>query len=236
MKLRSEAIAILQVFLDNGCKEDDFIHFTDFGNAIVWENGYIKDEGSRSGLTELFEGEYVIEHAAGLSITSKGLKEIPKKIPTSLVGAAGEHFVMFQLYRRGLMVGQPPQGVADVDLLVLDERAQVITNIQVKTRSKGSDGGWHMKAKHERLVSDRLWYVFVDMELDSPTCYVVPSAIVARVVEESHKTWLAMPGKKGKTHRDSDMRKLRPRYPFDLPGFPDNWLDQYRERWDLLKD
>ena len=68
-------------------------------------------------------------------------KTADKKISSTLIGAAGEHFVMFQLYRRGIMVGQPPQGVANVDLLVLDEDAAVIKNIQVKTRSKGADGG-----------------------------------------------------------------------------------------------
>ncbi len=45
----------------------------------------------------------------------------PPRISSTLVGAAGEHFVMFQLYRRGIMVGQPPQNVANVDLLDLDE-------------------------------------------------------------------------------------------------------------------
>ena len=43
MKLRPEAIAILQVFIDRGFKEADIIHFTDFGDAIVWEGGSIKE-------------------------------------------------------------------------------------------------------------------------------------------------------------------------------------------------
>ena len=70
------------------------------------------------------------------------------KVPTRLIGAAGEHFVMYQLYKRGLMVGQPPQGVADVDLLILDESAKIVKSLQVKARSKGADGGLHMKEKH----------------------------------------------------------------------------------------
>ena len=75
MKLRPEAIAILQVFIDKGCKEEDIIHFTDFGDAIVWEGGSIKEEGTRKGLQELVEGQYVVEYNAGLGITAKGLKE-----------------------------------------------------------------------------------------------------------------------------------------------------------------
>jgi len=67
--------------------------------------------------------------------------ETSTKVPTTLVGAAGEHFVMYELYRRGIMVGQPPQGVADVDLLILDEKAKVVKSLQVKTSSKGSKTG-----------------------------------------------------------------------------------------------
>ena len=143
-------------------------------------------------------------------MTAKEKKVSKPKIPSGLVGAAGEHFVMYQLYKRGLMVGQPPQGVADVDLLVLDEKANIVKSIQVKARSKGADGGWHMKAKHEELRNPRLWFVFVDMEPVEPICYVMPSSVVAKIVQLSHSIWLG------------------------LPGFPDGWMDQYRERWDLL--
>jgi hypothetical protein len=76
VKLRPEAIAILQVFIEQGSKEEDFIHFADFGDAIVWEAGSIKDEGIRSGLQELIDGQYVVEHSAGLSITTKGFEAV----------------------------------------------------------------------------------------------------------------------------------------------------------------
>ena len=76
MELRPEAIAILQVFKDKGCKEDDFVHYTDFGDAIIWDAGFIKLEETRSGLQELIEGQFVIEQAAGLSITASGLNAL----------------------------------------------------------------------------------------------------------------------------------------------------------------
>ncbi len=43
MKLRPEAIAILQTFIDKECRRDDIIHFAEFGEAIVWEAGLIKE-------------------------------------------------------------------------------------------------------------------------------------------------------------------------------------------------
>lgn len=162
--------------------------------------------------------------------------ETSTKVPTTLVGAAGEHFVMYELYRRGIMVGQPPQGVADVDLLVLDEKAKVVKSLQVKTSSKGSKIGWIMRSKHEDLVSPQLWYVFVGMEIEKPVCYVLPSKVVAEFVKISHSTWLKMTTVKGSAHNDSDVRKISNKYPFSVPGFPDGWMDKYEGRWDLLKD
>lgn len=76
MELRREAVAILQVFVDRGCERDDVVYFGEFGEAIVWEAGFIKDEGTREALQELLEGKYVVEYNAGLSITAKGLKEV----------------------------------------------------------------------------------------------------------------------------------------------------------------
>lgn len=169
--------------------------------------------------------------------THRKLKTItPTKVPTILVGAAGEHFVMYELYRRGIMVGQPPQGVADVDLLVLDDAAKVVKSLQVKTSSKGPKTGWIMKSKHETLVSPRLWYIFVSMELEKPVCYVIPSKVIAEATKISHSTWLEMTTSKGNVHNDSEMRKIMNKYSFPLPGFPDGWMDEYEGRWDLLKD
>lgn len=76
MELRPEAIAILRVFLDRGCKTGDVIHFTDFGDAIVWEVGYIKSEETRFGLQELVEGQYLVEYNAGLGITAEGFEVV----------------------------------------------------------------------------------------------------------------------------------------------------------------
>jgi hypothetical protein len=117
---------------------------------------------------------------------------------------------------------------------VLDEKANIVKSIQVKARSKGADGGWHMKAKHEELWNPRLWFVFVDMEPAEPICYVMPSSVVAEIVYLSHSIWLGLPGVNGRPHVDSDIRRIRPKYQFEIPGFPDGWMDQYRERWDLL--
>jgi hypothetical protein len=154
---------------------------------------------------------------------------------TSLTGAAGEYFVLYKLLRRGILAGLPPVGAPDVDILVIDESANVLISLQVKTRRKGADKGWHMKEKHEQLASPRLIYVFVDMEPEEPVCYVVPSAVVAQCITRENQAWLATPGKNGQPHNESVMRRLLPKFPYRVEGFDDGWLEKYRESWEQLE-
>lgn len=161
---------------------------------------------------------------------------------TSLLGAAGEHCIMSELLRRGYISALAPQGVPNTDIVVTDVTGHRLCNIQVKSRrGVGSDGGWHMRPKHEELVSDQLFYCFVDFGkgLDHrPEVYVVPSKVVAKVIKESHRVWLSNPGRKGQKRKDSSVRRMLPDYsntfrPTPTP-YPKGWLDKYRDAWHLL--
>jgi hypothetical protein len=114
---------------------------------------------------------------------------------STLLGAAGEHHVMSELLRRGYIAALAPQGVPNADIVVTDVNGARLCSIQVKTRRDiGSDGGWHMKAKHEQIKSDRLFYCFVDFGKDfaaRPLVFLLPSPLVAEILTESHKRWLA---------------------------------------------
>jgi hypothetical protein len=111
----------------------------------------------------------------------------------------------------------------------------VIATLQVKTRTFGRDQGWHMSRKHELFAAARSFYALVDLEVSPPVTHIVPSKVVAEVVRAEHAAWLAIPGKKGQARRDNDIRRLVPTYSHEVPGFPAGWLDEYKERWDLLK-
>ena len=161
--------------------------------------------------------------------------EEKKPTKSTLTGAAGEYFVLYKLLRMGILAGLPPVGAPNVDVLVMDEEANVLISLQVKTRRKGADKGWHMKDKHEKLISRKLFYVFVDMEPDDPICYVIPSEVVANCVHRENRAWLAEPGKNGRAHKETPMRRVLPRYSYAVEGFADGWIDQYRENWTLLE-
>lgn len=158
---------------------------------------------------------------------------------TSLTGAAGEHFVMSELLRRGLITALAPAGVPNCDIVVTDNIGDRLCAIQVKTRRGiGSDRGWHMSKKHEALVSPSLFYCFVDFGMGSetqPFTYVVPAKVVAHTLTECHQGWLKQPGAKGQQRNDNDMRRFLPDYSHLKIGlYEAGWLDPYREAWALL--
>ena len=171
-----------------------------------------------------------------------------KKISSTIVGAAGEHHVLSQLLRRGWIAAMAPDGAPNMDILVTDENNQRLCAIQVKTRRDiGRDKGWHMKPKHEKLIVNDLFYVFVDVgkqPSDRTTCYVLPSIVVADCIRRCHKIWLDTPGRGGRPHRDSSVRRLLPDHsnikPISDKGrkiidrYRSGWLETYRENWSIL--
>ena len=161
---------------------------------------------------------------------------------STLLGAAGEHYVVAELLRREYIAGLAPRGAPNADIVVTDVEGMRLCSIQVKARRDlGSDGGWHMKDKHEQARGARLFYCFVDFGKTPetrPIVYVLPSRVVADVLKASHKKWLDSPGKNGQKHKDGPMRRLLPDYEKIFGAahnpYPKGWLDEYRERWDRL--
>ena len=149
---------------------------------------------------------------------------------TTLTGAAGEHLVLSRLLQRGILAAQAPEGVRKVDILInfLDGGEPCL--LQVKARQYGGDGGWHMGLKHESMTDSNLFYCFVDFQPANPTVHVIPSKVVAKALQKDHKIWLETPGKNGKPHNPTDLRRLRPK----MFGQPENWMDEYLENWDQL--
>jgi len=149
---------------------------------------------------------------------------------------------MAELLRRDYIAALAPQGVPNADIVVTNVACDQLCSIQVKARRDiGSDGGWHMKAKHENIRGERLFYCFVDFGKSAkeiPSIYVIPSTIVAATLSASHQKWLSAPGRNGQAHKDGPMRRFMPDYTriFGTEGnpYPQGWLDQYRDAWRLL--
>ena len=170
------------------------------------------------------------------------------RISSTIVGAAGEYHVLSQLLRRGWIAALAPDGAPNMDILVTDKNNDKLCAIQVKTRRDiGRDKGWHMKPKHETMVAEDLFYVFVDVgkqPSDPTVSYILPSSVVADCIRHSHRVWLETPGKGGRRHKDSTVRRLRPDYSNITPNTEEGrsiikrygagWLECYRENWSIL--
>jgi len=166
---------------------------------------------------------------------------MPNQRPTTLTGAAGEHLVVAELLKRGFIAALVPDGVPNSDVVVTNLDGDRLAALQVKSRwNIGSDGGWHMKEKHETMIADTLFYAFIDFgddASDNARIFVIPSAIVAELLRKDHAAWLAMPGKNGRQRKNGNMRRLRPDHSKNLPldsRFHQGWLDAYENAWDLL--
>lgn len=161
---------------------------------------------------------------------------------STLIGAAGQHFVLCQLLRHSWVAALAPEGVPNTDIIMTDIKGNRQFAIQVKTRSgKGHDKGWHMSHKHEKLVSRTLFYCFVDFGSSEPVTYIIPSSVVARNLKLSHQIWLAQRGKRGRKHRDNPIRRLLPDYSLTLrlsdlqmKKIGADWLIPYKECWSIL--
>ena len=163
---------------------------------------------------------------------------------TTFTGAAGEHYIVYRLLEMDIVAGLAPHGTPDADLVASNLDTGKSVAIQVKTRrKKGVDNGWHMKPKHEKPISNNLFYCFVDLpesQDEMPTIYIIPSKVVAEAIREMHKLWLSMPGKNGRVHKDSNVRRLLPDYARLLKNHPKSkkfgkgWLEKYRENWKIL--
>ena len=169
-----------------------------------------------------------------------------------VIGAAGEHYVLCQLLRHGFIAAPAPEGVAKMDIIASDRNGAHLFSIQVKTRNeRGTDGGWHMKKKHETALPG-LFYCFVDLGPDplAPvSCYVLPAVIVAEVIRGSHAIWARGLNMRGRPRKaDTEMRRFLPNYATPtmlrpqisgcdrtwLQAHGAGWLTQYNQAWTQL--
>lgn len=170
---------------------------------------------------------------------------IQVRAQSTLVGASGEHFVMYQLLRKGYIAGLAPQGAPNADIIATNVLGKKTAVIQVKTRRElGRDGGWHMNVRHESFYDSGYFYCFVDLSRDeagSPAVFVIPSEVVAKTLQSTYEVWLRTPGQNGVGHQPTPLRRLLPDYSRTLPLSGDmitrcgkGWMEEYRENWSIL--
>lgn len=164
-------------------------------------------------------------------------------ISKNQIGLAGEFAVLSQLALRGYDANMTLGNTKSVDILLSHPETKNMYKLEVKTHYDNhsyvsADFGhveahWRMGDKHETINDPTLFYCFVSIlqSTHSFDFYIIPSAVVAKFIQESHKYLLS--GKD--TRNDSKMRsfmlgKKGGEYKLDMPIAED-----YKGKWDFLK-
>ena len=93
-----------------------------------------------------------------------------------------------------------------------------------------------MGRKHETPVAGLFFCLvaFPKAENGQHDVYVMPSDVIAAALSMDHRQWLSMPGRKGQTRQDNDIRVLLPDYTRrggqTAQEYGHGWLDRYRNR------
>ncbi len=125
------------------------------------------------------------------------------KLPANLIGAAGEHFVAYQMCCLGLVVALPRGGSPTVDLLASNPDGTKSLSVQVKTadwamrtRGRGKAKAPHhlefaLGHKAATVNSENLFFAFVDLQSAAgltmqPDVYIIPSVWISNFCS----TWI----------------------------------------------
>lgn len=145
------------------------------------------------------------------------------KLESTLVGVAGEYMVAGELSRRNCIASITLRNSRGIDIIASNNDGTKSISIQVKTNNYGAKN-WLLNQKAETFASESHFYAFVILrgQLERPEFHIVPSPVVAETVTREYAEWLNKPGRNGRPHKPTSMRK-----------FHDN-DDVYLERWDFL--
>lgn len=147
-----------------------------------------------------------------------------------LTGIAGAHYVAAELSKLGYLATMTSRNTEGIDILASNRDGSKVVSLQIKASSnKQYTRSWILSEKQENHYSKSLFYVFVDLNIDTeerPDFYIVPSKIVADYIKKTHQKWLKTPGKKGKKHKNTDMRL------FEI--YDDKIAKKYHNNWDGL--
>lgn len=125
----------------------------------------------------------------------------------SSIGIAGEFFVAAELTRRGYVASLTSKNTKAIDILASNKDGSKSVAIQVKTCDNRKIDKWMMTESSEKVFSDNLFYVLVNMnEGEMPSYYIVPSTFVAQKLMADYELWLKTPGLKGQRHNPTTMR------------------------------
>lgn len=146
---------------------------------------------------------------------------------TESIGIAGELFVAAELTRQGFVASLTGKNTKAIDILASNKDGSRSVAIQVKTCDNSKENRWKMSVSSEKVFSDNLFYVLVNIKgTQMPDYFIVPSKVVAERIKSDYEQWISTPGKKGQQRNETTMRIFT--FNDDIPE------NKYRDAWNML--
>ncbi|TRZ64629.1 MAG: hypothetical protein D4Q79_01185 [Spirochaetia bacterium] len=164
------------------------------------------------------------------------MKKIKKRSRgrNTFVGNSGEHFVMAELLKQGIIAALAPRNSHDFDVLATDGKRSV--NIRVKTKSIPSVV-WQFTAKkngniYENIARGKDFVCLVDLKevYDNPDYYIVPTQKINNAVKNDFNRWLLKPDRHGKKHDKTKTHRI-----FGQEEYHQQMLGKIKGNWSILK-
>ncbi len=164
-------------------------------------------------------------------------------ISKNQIALAGEFAVLSQLALRGFDANLTLGNTKSVDILLTHQETRKIYKLEVKTHYdnnsyRSKDFGyiqshWRMNNKHEKIDDPTLFYCFVSIARNTHSFdfYIIPSAVVAKFITESHQYWLnGDPKRRNSIMRSFMLGRNGEIYKLNMP-----LMEDYKDKWDFLK-
>ena len=150
----------------------------------------------------------------------------------TLIGNAGEYYVVAELLKRGIVAALAPRNAPGFD--VLATRGEATVRIRVKTKSEGYDV-WQWVAKPDGTIF-RVLYDLHDftvlVNLSEKTrdleFFVVPTPIIHDWLVARFRGWLERPGRNNRPHSPTNKKRHLSIREHAVQ------LEPYRDNWDIL--
>lgn len=152
----------------------------------------------------------------------------------TLIGNAGEYYVVAELLKRGVIAALAPRNAPNFDILAAQGDQTV--RIRVKTKS-GEYDIWQWSAKKDGTIFRGLsqsddYTVMVNLTADHRDMdyFIVPTNLIDEWLNKDFQTWLSIPGVKGRPHSSSN-----PKRNLSYREYREK-LEPYRNNWYIFED
>ena len=129
----------------------------------------------------------------------------------TLIGNAGEYYVVAELLKRGIIAALAPRNAPSFDILAT--RGNCTVRIRVKTKSQEYPI-WQYSVKKDGSIfhhfsKDGDFTVLVDLAIETKDLkfYIVPTCKIDEWLKKDFKEWIETPGKNNRPHASTNKKR-----------------------------